>query len=113
MSYTLEYIEFNPSRMMEEFKKNSGVPTLLDPDNKNTHAFNSSNLTKTVVDLTLPGIGGIELFQSFWVDRVPSILDNGFYVVTKVSHEIAPEKGWITKIQGRFRFNPAKNNRTS
>ncbi len=70
------------------------------------HAFNSSNLTKTVVDLTLPGVGGIQLFQSFLVDRIPSILNKGYYIVTKVSHEFSTERGWITKIQGRFRYQP-------
>lgn len=70
------------------------------------HPFSSSNLTKTVVDLTLPGIGGIQLFQSFAVDRVPNILERGYYVVTKIAHEFTIERGWITKIQGRFRYNP-------
>lgn len=101
----LELIELNPARMMK----------LLNRDSQNAeegriepvaHAFNSSNLTKTVVDVTLPGIGGIGLFQSFIVDRVPSILERGFYVVTKVAHEFSPQSGWITKIQGRFRFKP-------
>ena len=73
------------------------------------HAFNSSNLTKTVVDVTLPGIGGINLFQSFLVDRVPSIIDRGFYVVTKITHEFTVQNGWITKIQGRFRYRPGES----
>jgi hypothetical protein len=95
--------------MVDAFVKDSGTPLVEVPVQdvqKKEHAFNSSNLTKTLVDLTVPGIGGIELFQSFWVDRVPSILDNGFYIVTKVVHELNPERGWITKIQGRFRFKP-------
>lgn len=101
----IKLIEINPSRMMKELNKDSTnaedgrVPAT-------THAFNSSNLTKTVVDVTLPGIGGINLFQSFLVDRVPSIIDRGFYVVTKITHDFTPQNGWITKIQGRFRFRP-------
>jgi hypothetical protein len=63
-------------------------------------------LTKTVIDITLPGIGGIGLFQSFLVDRIPSIITRGFYVVTKVVHEFSTQNGWITKVQGRFRFRP-------
>jgi hypothetical protein len=72
------------------------------------HPFNSSNLTKTTVDLTLPGIGGIQLFQAFSVARVPNILNSGYYVVTKVGHEFTTDRGWITKIQGRFRYKPRR-----
>jgi len=104
----VKLIEINPSRMMKELNIDSTnaeegrVPAT-------THAFNSSNLTKTVVDVTLPGIGGINLFQSFLVDRVPSIIERGFYVVTKITHDFTSQNGWITKIQGRFRFRPEKN----
>jgi len=100
----LELIEINPSRMMKELNIDSvsGTPV----PRSTTHAFNSSNLTKTVIDITLPGIGGIGLFQSFLVDRIPSIITRGFYVVTKVTHEFTTQNGWITKIQGRFRFRP-------
>lgn len=101
----LELIEINPSRMMKQLN--------LDSRNAETgrsrpsaHAFNSSNLTKTVVDVTIPGIGGINLFQSFLVDRIPSIIKKGFYVVTKVVHEFNVQSGWTTKIQGRFNYRP-------
>jgi hypothetical protein len=100
----LEFIEINPSRMMKELNIDSVSGTTT--PRSSTHAFNSSNLTKTVVDITLPGIGGIGLFQSFLVDRIPSIITRGFYVVTKVAHEFSTQGGWITKIQGRFRFKP-------
>jgi len=100
----LNFIEINPSRMMKELNIDSvsGTPV----PRSTTHAFNSSNLTKTVIDITLPGIGGIGLFQSFLVDRIPSIITRGFYVVTKVTHEFTTQNGWTTKIQGRFRFKP-------
>ncbi len=77
------------------------------------HPFNSSNLTKTIVDLTLPGVGGIQLWQSFMIARVPNIIKRGFYVVTKISHEFAIDKGWVTKLQGRFRFKPDTTTRTA
>jgi hypothetical protein len=83
------------------------------PDNRTTHPFNSSNLTKTTVDLTLPGIGGLQLFQSFSVARVPNILKSGYYIVTKINHEFTLERGWITKIQGRFRYKPQERPRTA
>jgi len=100
-------IEINPSRMMKQLNIDS---TNAERQKRppTAHAFNSSNLTKTVVDVTLPGIGGINLFQSFLVDRVPSIIDRGFYVVTKIGHEFNPQNGWVTKIQGRFRYRPKK-----
>lgn len=85
----------------------SKIVDLLDSNKEEEiHPFNASNLTKTVVDLTIPGIGGILLFQAFAVDRVPNILRRGYYVVTKVAHEFSVDNGWITKIQGRFRFKP-------
>lgn len=101
----LEYVEFNPSAMIRKLNLDStnaedGRPLPF------AHAFNSSNLTKTVVSLTLPGIGGIELFQSFQVDRVPSILDSGFYMVTKVNHKFSPNSGWTTTLEGRYRYDP-------
>jgi hypothetical protein len=100
----IKMIEINPSRMMKELNIDSVSGTIT--PRSTTHAFNSSNLTKTVIDITLPGIGGIGLFQSFLVDRIPSIITRGFYVVTKVVHEFSTQNGWITKIQGRFRFRP-------
>lgn len=101
----IRFIEINPSRMMKELNIDStNAERQLLP--AKAHAFNSSNLTKTVVEVTLPGIGGINLFQSFLVDRVPSIIDRGFYVVTKIAHEFSSQNGWVTKIQGRFRFRP-------
>lgn len=103
----IKLIEINPSRMMKELNKDS-TNTEEGRISATEHAFNSSNLTKTVVDVTLPGIGGINLFQSFLVDRIPSIIKRGFYVVTKINHEFTPQNGWITKIQGRFRYRPEK-----
>jgi hypothetical protein len=79
-------------------------------ESRTMHPFNSSNLTKTIVDLTLPGIGGIQLFQAFTVARVPNILDRGYYIVTKVSHEFSTQRGWTTKLQGRFRYKPRATN---
>lgn len=102
----LKFIEFNPSRMVMKLNADSGNQPGKQPV---AHAFNSSNLTKTLVDLTLPGIGGIHLFQTFLVDRIPSILDQGYYVVTKVAHEFTIDRGWVTKIQGRFRYKPMDN----
>ena len=98
----IQLMEINPSRMMKQLNLDSTGPATA-------HAFNSSNLTKTIVDVTLPGIGGINLFQSFLVDRVPSIIDRGFYVVTKITHEFTVQNGWITKIQGRFRYRPGES----
>lgn len=102
----LKFIEFNPSQMVAKLNADSGNNSGNRPV---AHAFNSSNLTKTLVDLTLPGIGGIQLFQTFLVDRIPSILDQGYYIVTKVAHEFTIDRGWITKIQGRFRYAPRDN----
>ena len=101
----IELIEVNPSKMMKKLNLDStnAENGRISPP---AHSFNSSNLTKTLVDITLPGIGGIALFQSFVVDRVPSILERGFYVVTKIVHEFSSQNGWITKIQGRYRHRP-------
>lgn len=101
----LELVEFNQTAMMKKLNRDStnAEEGRITPP---AHAFNSSNLTKTTVNLTLPGIGGIELFQSFVVDRVPSILKRGFYVVTKVVHKFSSANGWTTSIEGRFRFKP-------
>jgi len=93
----IDLVEYNVSKFIK----------LLDSNKEEeVHPFNASNLTKTVVDLTIPGIGGILLFQAFAVDRVPNILKRGYYIVTKVAHEFSVDNGWITKIQGRFRFKP-------
>lgn len=105
----LQLVEPNASRMLKKLNFDSENDTAAGGTQSSggVHAFNSSNLTKTLVDVTLPGIGGIELFQAFLVDRAPSILERGYYVVTKVNHEFESNSGWITKIQGRFRFRPA------
>lgn len=107
----LELIEFSPSLMLKKLNIDSADPGAGRP-RPYAHAFNSSNLTKTIVSVTLPGIGGIELFQSFLVDRVPSILDRGFYIVTKVIHKFSSEKGWTSTIEGRFRFRPTDEKTT-
>jgi len=98
----IDLIEYDVSKMSKNLDRESHIAQ----QEGKPHSFNSSNLTKTLVNLTMPGIGGIQLFQSFGVDRVPSILDRGYYVVTKVDHEFSVENGWITKVQGRFRYNP-------
>lgn len=96
---SINLVEFNPPEMLRKVDSNSR-------DRGTVHPFNSSNLTKSIVDLTMPGIGGIQLFQTFAVDRIPQILKRGVYVVTKVSHEFTVQSGWVTKIQGRFRYKP-------
>lgn len=102
----LNLIELNPAQMIRELDSatiggttSSGrkIPRSV------VHPFNSSNLTKTTAELTLPGIAGIQLWQTFALDRVPSLLKRGSYVVTKVNHDFSLERGWTTKIQGRFR----------
>ena len=100
----LQFIEFNTNSLINKLTKPAQGCA---PGNAaSPNAFNSSNLTKTVIDLTMPGIGGIQLFQAFLVDRIPSILKKGYYIVTKINHEFTPNTGWITKIQGRFRYSP-------
>lgn len=111
----LGLVEFNPGGMVkklnidsinqDEFGGRTGTPQSK-YKRPYTHAFNSSNLTKTISSVTLPGIGGIELFQSFLIDRIPSILERGYYIVTKVTHKFSSSNGWITTIEGRFRFRP-------
>lgn len=119
---SLQLVEFNTSAMMRKLNLDS-MNEQPSEDGYNSdrsrrkappaHAFNSSNLTKTVATVTLPGIGGIELFQSFLIDRIPSILDRGFYVVTKVIHKFTVSEGWVTSIEGRFRYRPITEDTTS
>ena len=99
----IKYIEYDKPSMLKKLDEDRD-----DPSRGGVHPFNSSNLTKTTVDLTMPGIGGIQLFQAFAVDRVPNILNSGYYVVTKVAHEFTVSNGWITKVQGRFRYKPRR-----
>lgn len=98
MGAVLDFIEWNLTQMAKNQDEES--------QQKEVHPFNSSNLTKTLVDLTMPGIGGIQMFQAFAVARTPNIVSKGYYVVTKVAHEFSTDSGWTTKIQGRFRYNP-------
>jgi hypothetical protein len=99
----IKLIELNPPAMLQKLDLDSKSDNVA---SNSTHPFGSSNLTKTVIDISMPGIGGIQLFQSFAVSRMPAILKYGYYVVTKVNHEFSPRGGWITKIQGRFRSRP-------
>ena len=99
----IRFIEYDKTAMVKEIDDDRDSP-----ERNGVHPFNSSNLTKTVVDLTMPGIGGIQLFQAFAVDRVPNILDSGYYVVTKVAHDFSTSNGWTTKVQGRFRAKPRR-----
>jgi hypothetical protein len=93
---------------LAEFNRTEMVKNMTYDSTPNTtqvaHAFNSSNLTKLLVDITIPGIGGIELWQSFLVDRVPNIASKGYFVVTKVTHIFNKDSGWLTKLQGMFRY---------
>lgn len=94
----IEFIAYDKTVMVQQLdllKKETEV-----------HSFNSSNLTKTTVDLTIPGIGGISLFEAFAVDRLPNMLDRGYYIVTKVAHDFNVNTGWVTKLTGRFRYRP-------
>lgn len=107
----LQYVEFNTAEMLRRMNRDSTTGETNEAGQRPTdtvvaHAFNSSNLTKVLVDITLPGIGGIQTFQTFLVDRIPSVVTQGFYIVTKIVHELSVSNGWITKIQGRFRYAP-------
>jgi len=102
LGQAIQLVELNPPKMLKALDSNSGGSGTKDK----VHPFNSSNLTKSIVDLTMPGIGGIQLFQTFAVDRVPQILKRGVYMVTKIAHEFTLQSGWVTKIQGRFRYRP-------
>lgn len=95
----IELIAYNKTKMVQEID--------LNREDEKVHSFNSSNLTKTTVDLTLPGIGGISLFEAFAVDRIPDILTRGYYIVTRIAHEFTTAQGWVTKITGRFRYKPS------
>lgn len=96
----IRLIEYDTERMVNELN----VDAFENPNKP--HPFNSSNLTKTLIDVTLPGIAGIQLFQTFNVAKVPTILSDGVYTVVKVEHDFSTDKGWFTKIQGRFRYVP-------
>ncbi len=95
----IAYIAYDKTKMMQAID--------LNRTDEEVHPFNSSNLTKTTIDLTLPGIGGLSLFEAFAVDRIPDILTRGYYIVTRIAHEFTTAQGWITKIQGRFRYKPS------
>lgn len=101
----IDLVEFDITKLAKQLQVNK--------EEFEVHPFNSSNLTKTIVDITIPGIGGIQLWQSFMIERVPNIIKRGFYVVTKIAHEFAIDKGWVTKIQGRFRYKPQRPVRTA
>lgn len=94
----LDFIEWNLTKMAKNEDEKSQQSEI--------HPFNSSNLTKTTVDLTMPGIGGLQMFQAFTVARTPNIVSKGYYVITKVAHDFSTDNGWTTKVQGRFRYNP-------
>lgn len=95
----IELIAYDKTKMVQEID--------LNREDETVHSFNSSNLTKTTVDLTIPGIGGISLFEAFAVDRIPDILQRGYYIVTRIVHDFSVSQGWITKITGRFRYKPS------
>lgn len=108
----LKWTEFDRTRMLRELDGDAEQsPCSVTKNPRDVHSFNSSNLTKTVVDITMPGIGGLQLFQSFWVDRTPKILNTGYFVVTKISHDFSIEKGWTTKVQGRYRHQSSRDAR--
>lgn len=102
----INYIELNPVRMLKQLGKDSQTDVVQNAQVPSAHAFNSSNLSKLLIDLTMPGIGGILLWQSFYVDKIPSIVKNGYYMVTEVGHEFTTSDGWTTRIQGRYRRLP-------
>ena len=108
----LSLVALDRTQMIKEIEGDANQSPCSPTSNpRKVHPFSSSNLTKTTVDITLPGIGGIQLFQSFWVDRTPKILNSGYYVVTKISHDFSIDKGWTTKIQGRFRYQSSRDAR--
>lgn len=99
----IRLIEYDKERMVNEFNSDA----FQFPNRP--HPFNTSNLTNTTIEVTLPGVGGIQLFQTFDVDKVPSILAEGLYTTVGVSHDFSVEKGWFTKIRGRYRYVPPES----
>lgn len=103
----INLVEFNGAEMLKllDTTTSAGETTAgIGLSRSVVHPFNSSNLTKTQVELTLPGVGGVQLWQTFALDRVPSIIKQGAYVVSKVNHEFSMERGWTTKLTGKFRY---------
>lgn len=80
-----------------------GTATRIAPAAVNN--FNSSNLTNIIINLRMPGIAGIRLWETFLVDKIPTIITNGFFTVTKIKHTVTT-KGWTTELQGRLRYVP-------
>lgn len=105
---SLSLIEINKAEMLS-FMNLDSVRRGDTPAAK-IHNFNSSALTNLLVDVTIPGISGIRLWQSFFVGKVPTLINDGYLVVTKITNQINPDSGWVTKIQGKFRYNPPTTN---
>ncbi len=106
---SLSIVEINPAEMLAYLNLDS--VSQRTPNNEivpaaQIHNFNSSNLTKLLIDITIPGISGINLWQSFLVGKTPSLVKNGYFVVTKIINQITPDAGWTTKIQGMLRYVP-------
>jgi hypothetical protein len=61
--------------------------------------------TNLTLNLTIQGIGGIELYDAFLVDQLPRVYErHGMFLVQTLQHEVTVERGWITTFGGIYYF---------
>lgn len=62
-------------------------------------------VTPIKVNLTIDGISGITCGETFRVDGIPEQYNRlGQFQITNTKHVISTEQGWITEIEGEFRY---------
>jgi hypothetical protein len=62
-------------------------------------------VTPIKVNLTIDGISGITCGETFRVDGIPEQYNKlGQFQITNTKHVISTDQGWITEIEGEFRY---------
>ena len=62
-------------------------------------------VTPIKVSFTMPGIGGIRMFDMFAVDYIPEIYRRfGLFQVSNIDHTLSPQ-GWETKVEALLRLD--------
>jgi hypothetical protein len=91
-------IAISPSVMMNEITHN-GYKVRGQPN-----AFVYFPTTSTV-DLDVVGISGLAISEGFYVDKLPFVFERyGAFVSTSIVESITTERGWVTRLHGRFKM---------
>lgn len=99
-NYMIGMIALNSSQMLRDIVRDG----INNHDNFIVNGFLAPFPITTKIELKVPGISGMALYDGFFVDKLPYIYSlYGIFQATSITESVTPT-GWVTEIGGIYRF---------